>query len=124
VFRDLDDFFGLFITADIIVFASPVYNMSFPAPLKALIDRFQPYYNGYYKNKRVQQIKKRRSAYLLVTSGRGGKESFDIMEKQLKRAFSVLNIEYKKGVLAENTDKRFLSEDKGNGKDNSAQRRQ
>lgn len=103
-FDDLDGFFELFETADILIFASPVYNLSFPAPLKALIDRLQPYYTSFYADGKVQRIKKRRRAYLLVTSGRDGAESFNIMEKQLKNVFSITNIEYMGGKLQSYTD--------------------
>ena len=39
--KDLDIFFEDFEDADYIVFFSPVYNNFFPAPLKAIIDRFR-----------------------------------------------------------------------------------
>ena len=39
--RDLDSFFESFEKTDLIVFASPLYNGTFSAPLKALLDRFQ-----------------------------------------------------------------------------------
>lgn len=104
VYSDLVDFFVLFETADIIVVASPIYNLSFPAPLKALIDRLQPYYESFYKNGKTQKIKKRRQAYFLATSGRDGEKGFDIMRHQLKNAFSITNIEYKDDILLSNTD--------------------
>lgn len=105
VFSDLEDFFVLFETADIIVIASPIYNFSFPAPLKALIDRLQPYYESFYKNEKTQKIKKRRIALFLATAGRSGEKGFDIMRHQLKSAFSITNIEYKGDKLLSNTDK-------------------
>jgi len=103
-FRDLDDFFYFFETADIVVFASPVYNLSFPAPLKALLDRLQPYYNGFFSDERKQRIKKKRNAYFLATAGQDGALGFDIMERQLKNIFSVTNIKYMGGSLVGNTD--------------------
>ena len=52
-FDDLNQFFENFKKAEKIFFAFPVYNGSFPAPLKALIDRFQIFYNArFFKNKR------------------------------------------------------------------------
>ena len=103
--NDLDDFFEVFETADLIVFASPVYNLSFPAPLKGLLDRFQRYYSGYFSDGRTQPIQKRRKGYLLVTAGCDGKDGFAFMERQLKDAFSILNIEYAGGRLIGFTDK-------------------
>ena len=79
VFRDLDSFYESFETADLIVFSSPVYNGNFSAPIKALIDRFQVYYTGFYANKKTQQIKKHRKAFFLAAAGRGGEKSFSYL---------------------------------------------
>ena len=103
-FRDLDDFFNDFENADLIVFASPVYNGTFTAPIKAVIDRFQVYYTYFYKNKKIQKIAKRRKAVLLSSSGRVGEKWLSHMEEQLKYAFSVSNIEFSGSVLLNYTD--------------------
>lgn len=102
--RDLDDFFEKFETADLIVFASPIYNGSFSAPLKALIDRFQFYYTYFYKHNKTQKITKRRKALLLATSGRVGEKWLSVMVEQLEFAFSILNIEYIGSALCNFTD--------------------
>ncbi|MBR6552062.1 MAG: flavodoxin family protein [Clostridia bacterium] len=102
--RDLDEFFKEFETADFIVFASPLYNGTFSAPLKALIDRFQFYYTYFYKNNKTQKIKKNRKAVLLVSSGRDGQKWLSIMEEQLKFACSILNIEFIGSALCNYTD--------------------
>ena len=104
VYRDLDGFFEDFKAADVIIFASPVFNGGFSSPLKAIIDRFQIFFNQFYENGRVQPIKKHRKAVLLCASGREAGEELRFMEKMLKRAFTVLNIELTGIVLAENTD--------------------
>ena len=41
VFDDMDEFFADFEQADYIVITTPVYNGGVPAPLKAVVDRFQ-----------------------------------------------------------------------------------
>lgn len=102
--RDLDRFFEAFETADMIVFASPVYNGTFSAPVKALIDRFQFYYTGFYANGKKQRIKKHREAFFLAASGRGGEKSFEYMKGQLECAFTILNIELTGSVLCSHTD--------------------
>ena len=102
--RDLDSFFKSFEEADLIIFASPVYNGTFSAPVKALIDRFQVYYTLFYANGKTQQIKKRRKAILISASGRDGIKSFDFMKWQLSCAFSILNIEFIGSVLCSHTD--------------------
>lgn len=102
--RDLDIFFESFEKADLIVFASPIYNGTFSAPLKALLDRFQVYYTCFYKNNKTQKIRKRRKAVLLASSGRVGEKWLDIMNEQLKFACSVLNIEFVGSALCNFTD--------------------
>lgn len=104
IHRDLDAFFTEFENADLIIFASPVYNGTFSAPMKSLIDRFQHYYTSFYANGKVQPIKKRRKAILIAASGRDGKKSLDFMKWQLSCAFSILNIEFVDTVLCSNTD--------------------
>ena len=102
--RDLDIFFKSFEEADLIIFASPVYNGTFSAPVKALIDRFQVYYTGFYANGKSQQIKKRRDAIFITASGRDGIKSLEFMKWQLSCAFSILNVEFKGSVLCSHTD--------------------
>lgn len=102
--RDLDAFFKSFEEADLIIFASPVYNGTFTAPVKALIDRFQVYYTGFYAKGKRQQIEKRRKAILISASGRDGIKSFEFMKWQLACAFSILNVEFMGSVLCSHTD--------------------
>lgn len=102
--RDLDSFFESFEKTDLIVFASPLYNGTFSAPLKALLDRFQFYYTYFYKHNKTQKIEKKRKAILLVSSGREGKKWLSVMEEQLKFAFSILNIEFVGSSLCNFTD--------------------
>ncbi len=104
VHRDLDGFFEEFENADVVLFSSPVYNGGFSAPVKALIDRFQVYYTSFYKNNKTQPIKKHRKGILLVASGRNGKAATENMEKNLKCACTILNMELEGTVLCANTD--------------------
>ncbi len=103
--RDLDEFYKVFEDCDRIIFLSPVYNGTFSAPLKSLIDRFQVYYTTFYKNGKVQPIAKKREAFLVVSAGRDGEKSFEYMNSQLKCAFTILNIEMKKTFLCAHTDR-------------------
>ena len=45
-FSDLDELDELLRNADALVWAVPVYNYSVPAPAKAVLDRFQRYYEA------------------------------------------------------------------------------
>ena len=104
VHRDLDEFYNNFENADIIIFASPIYNGGFSAPVKALIDRFQVYYTSFYRNGKIQPIKKYRKCILLAAAGRKGEEALKDMEKNLKCAFTILNAELTGSVLCAYTD--------------------
>lgn len=104
IHRDLDGFFEDFESADVIVFASPVFNGSFSAPLKGIIDRFQVYYTSFYKNNKTQPIKKRRKCILLAASGRGGEVALAEMEKNLRCALTILNAEIVGSALCAHTD--------------------
>lgn len=103
--KDLEEFFKKFETADVIVFATPIYFMGVPAPMKALIDRFQRYYEARFRRNTKTPIEKHRKAALIVTSGADGEIGFEVIKHQLLQAFTVLNIELCGTVLARNTDK-------------------
>ena len=103
--KDLEDFFKKFETADIIVFATPIYFMGVPAPFKALMDRFQRYYEARFRRNMKNPIEKHRKAALIVTSGSDGEIGYEVIKHQLLQAFTVLNIELCGATLARNTDK-------------------
>ncbi len=103
--KDLEEFFKKFETADVIIFATPIYFMGVPAPMKALIDRFQRYYEARFRRNVKYPIEKRRKSALIVTSGSDGEIGYEVVKHQLLQAFSVLNIELGGAMLARNTDK-------------------
>lgn len=103
-YKDLDLFMSEFETADLIVFATPIYNGMVSAPMKALIERFQPYYSYFYKYQKTQKIEKRRNAIILASSGRDGENALEYIVTQYKYAFSVTNIEFIGSALCNFTD--------------------
>ena len=103
--KDLEDFFKRFETVDVIVFATPIYFMGVPAPFKALIDRFQRYYEARFRRNTKNPIEKNRKAVLIVTSGSDGEIGYEVIKHQLLQAFTVLNIDLCGAMLARNTDK-------------------
>lgn len=103
--KDLEGFFKRFENVDVIIFATPVYFMGVPAPMKALIDRFQRYYEARFRRNVKTPIEKRRKGLLLVTSGSDGEIGFEVIKHQLLQSFTVLNIEMCGTMLAKNTDK-------------------
>lgn len=90
-FDDLDDFDKALRHSDLLVVASPVYNYSFPAPLKALLDRTQRYFEARFSLGIKPPIKKHRDAVLLLTMGSQDSFGVDVCTHQLERAFSVMN---------------------------------
>lgn len=103
-YRDLDDFWHIFSQSKLVIVSSPVYNGSFPAPLKALLDRTQAFYNGYFALGRKQMIQGKRKMLLLISSGRDGDEAFSSMESSLRAVCSILNTEYVGGAKCAFTD--------------------
>ena len=105
--KDLDAFFEDFEDADYIAFFSPVYNGFFPAPLKAIIDRFQRYYSARFCRGANPPIEKPKSVGLVVTSGSAGKNArvnADYMFNTLKQCFEVLNGDVKARYYIPGTD--------------------
>ncbi len=68
--RDLDTFLEQFTACRQVIFAFPVYNASVPAPLKALLDRFQLFFNARFCLKRPKGSMPAKTAVLLYTCGR------------------------------------------------------
>ena len=102
--KDLESFFIALRDADIIIFATPIYNMGFPAPLKALFDRFQRYYNARFERGVKYAFPSARKGVLLVTSGCDDRAGYDIIKRQCINAFNVLNIKLFADILITNTD--------------------
>ena len=90
-FSDLDGFDKEFRRSDLVVVASPVYNASFPAPFKALLDRTQRYFEARFSLGQKRPVKKHRDAVLLLSMGREEEFPVEVAAYQLERAFSVMN---------------------------------
>ena len=103
-YNDLDEFFTDFEKADTVVFATPVRNGTFSAPMKILLERFQCYFESFYKNNKTQPIKKQREAVLIGASGRDETENFKQMKMLLARECTVLNMKLKASFICVNTD--------------------
>lgn len=103
-FHDLDMFDKKLRRADLLVVASPIYNYSFPAPLKALLDRTQRYYEARFSLNVRPSIEKHRNAVLLLTMGSDDDFSITVTKHQLERAFSVMNTELIECIACKNTD--------------------
>lgn len=102
-FNDLDEFFENFKNARKVFFVFPVYNGSFPAPMKSLIDRFQFLYNArFFKNKRPP-IEGKRDVTLVITAG-GKSDPLPLITAQLTPLFTVCGCKLKKAFVLTGTD--------------------
>lgn len=103
-FDDLDKFDRDLRKSDLLVVASPVYNDSFPAPMKALLDRTQRYFEARFSLGVQKPIKKHRDAVLLLTMGREEDFPVEVTVHQLQRAFSVMNTSLRGCAVWDGTD--------------------
>ena len=104
-FRDLDEFDRDLRACDLLVIATPVYNLSFPAQLKAVIDRFQRYFEARFARGIRPAIATHRDAVLLLTMGRYDPFAVEVCEKTLRQSFSVMNTTLKKTVVLPDKDR-------------------
>ena len=100
-FAEIDRYLNI---ADILVIATPSYNLSFPAPLKAVFDRMQIYFSKRFFKNIVPPIEKKKEAVLLLTTGRDSEISRKIMTCQLNMIFSIINAKLAKTIVLDYTD--------------------
>lgn len=102
--KDLDFFFLDLKEADYIAILSPMYNNFFPAPLKALMDRFQRFCSAKYLRGDSEPIGKQKSVGLVITSGTNARECANYMSNSVKQLFSPLGGELKARYYIPGTD--------------------
>ena len=107
--RDLDEFYEALEAADVLVFATPVYNRSFPAPMKAVLDRLQRYWAARFVRGVRPPIKKAKQT-LLLTAGGASRGDGAYLEPQLSPILTILNSTPAKAVHADGTDQGELPE--------------
>ncbi len=106
-FDDMEKLYASIENSRLLVIATPVYNMSFPAPLKAILDRFQRYYNARFSLGIRPAIARPGKAVLLAAAG-SEKEDGMFMKKQLAQSLSVMNTELCACGVISGLDKRKL----------------
>lgn len=110
-FADLEELDTLLHETDVLVWAIPIYNYSVPSPAKAVLDRFQRYYEAVeVRNEQVFE-KNNRPCILLLSAGRTGIYSVEIIQKQLQTACRYTGFSLQKTVFAANTDSGEISEE-------------
>ncbi len=102
--RDIDDIYTALEDADCLIFATPVYNRSFPAPMKALLDRFQCYWAARFIHGKKPPIEKPKTAVLLTVCGSGRDDGL-CLEEQLAPLLTVLNARLAGAVHLTGTDR-------------------
>lgn len=103
-FDDFHDIDKALRQSDLLVVAAPVYNCSFPAPMKAILDRTQQYFEARFSLGKNPPIKKHREAVLILTMGSEEDFAIEVTTHQLNRAFSVMNTQLTGCVVWEATD--------------------
>lgn len=106
--KDLEEFIGFYAESDVVIIACPVYNYSMPAPVKALFDRFQRFYEADSRGEQV--FSKPKTAVLFVTAGQDGRIGFEVIKKQVEGGLKNMNARLTASVLINGTDERGLSE--------------
>ncbi len=104
IFNDFDKIDMLLNNSDLLIIATPIYNLSFPSPMKAIIDRTQIYYNARFYRNIVVSKKKAKKAILITTCGSDNKRGIDIIVKQLQQTFTIINARIVKIISQTNTD--------------------
>ena len=95
--RDMDDIYEAIEQADRLVLVTPVYNRSFPAPLKAVIDRLQCYWAKRFIRGVRPPIEKAKTAVLITVCG-SDRNDGECLLYQLEPQLTVLHV----------TDTKFL----------------
>ena len=88
---DMDEVYEAMEAAHGIVIATPVYNLSFPAPLKAAVDRMQCYWSRRFLLGMRPPVKKPKVGALLLAAGSVEKSGTDVLERQTSMLMSVLH---------------------------------
>ncbi len=102
VHSDMDEFFVSFESCDAVVIATPVYNSSYPAPMKAVIDRLQRYFNARFSLGINPPIAKRRRLVALLSCAE--RADADCLIRSLKRTLTVVNCSFEGAVVFSGAD--------------------
>ncbi len=102
--RDMDDIYRLIEDADRLIFLTPVYNRSFPAPMKAMIDRLQCYWAARFIRGVRPPIAKPKTAWLITVCG-SDRDDGEQLGIQLAPQLTVLHVTDTKETHIKNSDR-------------------
>ncbi|MCI8361086.1 MAG: flavodoxin family protein, partial [Clostridiales bacterium] len=102
---DLKDFYRDFEAARLVIIATPVYNAALPAPLKAVVDRMQTYFNARFSRDLRPPIPTSKRAALLFTAG-SERDYRPLLREQLAPLFTVTNCKLHGAACLSGLDRR------------------
>ncbi|MGF6376589.1 multimeric flavodoxin WrbA [Clostridiales Family XIII bacterium PM5-7] len=111
---DLQEIFDAILSADVIVFATPVYSWSCTAPMKATLDRLVYGMNKYYGEEKGPSLWKGKHVALISTCGYPPEKGTDLLEESIKRYCKHSQLIYD-GMLAEHDlgyNAKFMDDEK------------
>ncbi|MDR2500424.1 MAG: flavodoxin family protein [Treponema sp.] len=105
VYQDFEPIDRSLRKADLLVIASPVYGLGFPAPLKAVFDRTQQYFEAKRSLGIPNPIEKHKPALFLAAFGSPQPRGLDLMEEQIRLAGLLVNAALEHTIIAAHTDR-------------------
>jgi multimeric flavodoxin WrbA len=90
--------------ADLLIIASPVYGLGFPAPMKAVFDRTQQYFEAKFSLGIQSPIPKNKAALFFAAYGSKDDSGVEMMKKQLDLVFRLMNATLIHTVVLPDTD--------------------
>ncbi len=100
---DMQSVFPKVFAADVIIVASPIFFGSVSSQTKAMIDRFQCYWMGTYMHHSVEQLMRKKGAFL-STQGNEKDEFFLNAKGVVKNFFATVNTEYAEELFCKKVD--------------------
>lgn len=104
IFNDFDFIHDKLKSAELIIVATPVYNLSFPAPLKAIFDRMQRYFCSRLKNNIRPTFNIQKKAIVILTQGSNNPLGVNIISEQLRLIFSTIDTTISSKIVWDCTD--------------------
>jgi multimeric flavodoxin WrbA len=98
---DMKEIYRKINSTDIIILASPIFFMSLPAHVKAMIDRCQSMWVRKYLLKKKN---KRKKGIFIAVAGTKRKNVFDGAKTIVKAFFATINAEYSREIFVSGTD--------------------
>lgn len=104
IYDDFEHIDNALKTSDLLIVATPVYNLSFPAPLKAVFDRMQIYFNDRFTRNIKPPISKHKKSVLILTCGSDETTASNIIMTQLNMIFTIINATLTNTLILSHTD--------------------